>query len=226
MAPKPTFVEKCKRRQRAVSGLNVLVVKFDYLPACGRNIEFTRECYMSDEEKKKKPFYKKWWFILIAIVAVVGVINSGGEGGGSSAPVATTYGLGDVVKLKRFNVRITNATLSRTKLSTYGDPPAEGSVYVVLDGEWENVDSESRTPGKGQIFAELDGQEFKFDKSVSNCADGWVCFGSSTINPLGVLKGKIAFEVSERFDVTALQYAPADSPFSGQKKLRIDLDPK
>lgn len=178
---------------------------------------------MSDEQKKKKPFYKKWWVIVIAVIAVIAVVNGGGEGGsGSTKAVAQKYGIGDVAPTKYFNVKVSNVSLSKSQLCEYGcKPPSEGSVFVILDVEWENIGADSTSIGSGQILAQLNGQELAINTSVSKCGDGWMCMERT--NPASIFKGKVAFEVSERLDFTTMQYAPDKNMMSRQKKIRIDL---
>ena len=111
--------------------------------------------------------------------------------------------LSDLVETKYFNIVVKGVDTPR-KLCEYCDPIDSGNQFIRILLEVENTDSEGRSFGDGVLYGNLNNKEYKFDTNEAVWEDGY--FTLESINPLVTVKGWVVFKVSDKFDVSSMEY--------------------
>ena len=148
----------------------------------------------------------KWWkttataIIIIALSVVLSVVASLENGSlqtGSSystqeseaidkPPEPEYIQVGQPLTTRYFEVTINEVNI-RTSVST-GNPftglkQEDGTLYLILNATFKNIDDESRILTDGNVLINYNGKDYKFDYSETILADGWGLF-LDQINPL------------------------------------------
>jgi hypothetical protein len=177
-------------------------------------------------EQVKKPIWKKWWFYAIWLILIIAAQSQkdGGEPASSnntSAPKteksaapppapAKTAGIGDTVKTSYFDVTVNSLSFSKVAgTNEFSRVNAgDGNHFAILNITIKNTDTEGRSLLAGEMRADYNGKQLKFDDAQVILEDGFLSF--ETLNPLTKITGNVVFKLPEELQ-TGLSYLPPRS---------------
>ena len=178
-------------------------------------------------EQVKKPIWKKWWFYAIWFVLIIAAQSQkdGGEPASSNtasapttqrseapppAPAAKTAGIGDTVKTSYFEVTVNSLSFSKfAGTNEFSRVNAgDGNHFAIVNVTFKNTDTEGRSLLAGEMRADYNGKQLKFDDSQVVLEDGFITF--DTLNPLTKITGNVVFKMPEELQ-TGLSYMPPRS---------------
>ena len=141
--------------------------------------------------------------VLIVLGAIFGESENGTSNTSKSKEPAKEYFLGDTVTTDYFNFTVEEVS-TPASLGEYSDPAGTGNMYVRIKLLAENTNNEARSFSSGTLYGFMNDKEFMFDTSEFVMSDGYHAFDS--LNPLVSTSGWIVFKVSDKFDVSQMQY--------------------
>jgi hypothetical protein len=93
-----------------------------------------------------------------------------------STSVPQTIKIGDLLHSGSFDIRIKNVSVSETLRTgnEFADPkPQQGTQFLVIDGDYKNIDSETHTLSSGYVAVDMDEKKLIYDKAELILNDGW-----------------------------------------------------
>tara|TARA_B100001057_G_scaffold229615_1_gene229956 strand:- start:1506 stop:2045 length:540 start_codon:yes stop_codon:yes gene_type:complete len=154
---------------------------------------------------------KKIGIGFVVLIIVAAIVNQGEEtsSSGSSSSVNKANYIGDTVSGSYFSVTVLGVTEQRSAPVEYMCEAApSGSRYVMVNIAIENIDDESRQiMEEGELHINHDGKVLEYDQTES-CVmgqDGYLNW-LDDLGPFIRREGRVAFVVSDRFDVSQMSY--------------------
>jgi hypothetical protein len=138
--------------------------------------------------------YMKTNFVLTALLALT-ILSSCSVGNAGDKPKVAK--IGDVLTTDMFQITVNKETVADqiNTGSELADLPKEaGTVYLILNVTYKNIDKESRMLFDGDLLIDNNGQEYKYDKSEMIMAKGWG-LNLEAINPLTSITTNIVYKI-------------------------------
>ena len=141
--------------------------------------------------------------VLVVLAAIFGESEDGGSNTTKSSEPEKQYFIGEQVVTDYFNFTVEGVD-TPASLGAYSDPAGTGNMFVRIKVLAENTDNEARSFSSGTLYGFMNEKEFMFDTSEFVMSDGYHAFDS--LNPLVSKSGWVVFKVSDKFDVSQMQY--------------------
>ena len=165
-----------------------------------------------------KTFLKWALYIFIGLVVLAVLLDDGsstatptspGQQTSDSQQQETVY-VGETVETPYFAYTVTATDTARYIGGEYTREEAgAGSMFVRIQLQAENIDTEARSFSSGTLYGFLNGKTYTFDTSEVVFEDGYHSFDS--INPLVTSTGIVVFKVSDKFVLSEMMYQPPRS---------------
>lgn len=157
---------------------------------------------------EKKPFYKKAWFwVIIVIILVIGFGSQGGnttsskdkgeEVSNTETNEKKSYKMGDKVVVGDLEFVVTKTSVSSTVGNQYLNQKAKGK-YLIVDVKVTNKGKEKVYLGSSNFKIKNADMTFEPDTTAGIYLDK-KAFLFEDLNPQSTMKGKIVFDMAEKF---------------------------
>ena len=171
----------------------------------------TESDHSASKKKRSKWTYLLWGLLGFAMLrACAGLVSDerhASSGAGTGTGIMQKTGkpvgkIGEPYATRYFEVTVNHVQVQSALVTDneftnemLRDKSAEeGSVYLVINATYRNIDAESRTISSGKLIINYQGRDITYDDSMSVPADGWgLTF--ETINPLNRYTTNIVYRI-------------------------------